>query len=244
MILLIDCGNTRVKWRLVDMDGRTVSEGFGKLDQPHLFARMAGQDKAILGVFASTVAPEPTQKALQGAIARITSQPVRFCWSEAVRAGLTNSYEHIEKMGADRWHAMLGAWADAGEGFVVIDAGSAVTVDYVSGNGRHIGGYILPGLQMMQRSLHLDTARVGFEPSSELSSRPGTSTDQCVNHGLAWLNSALFERVINDARDCGLDRIYLTGGDGHRYLTLGCEALFRPGLVLDGLLVRARQEMS
>ena len=65
-------------------------------------------------------------------------------------------------MGADRWHAMLAGWVRCKASFAVVDAGSAVTVDYVNAGGRHLGGYILPGLQMMRRSLKVDAARIGL----------------------------------------------------------------------------------
>ena len=85
--------------------------------------------------------------------------PIVFHWAEPHRGGLVNAYTETDRMGADRWHAMYAAWqADAG-GFAVVDAGSAITIDYVADSGKHLGGYILPGKQMMLRSLRQDAAQ-------------------------------------------------------------------------------------
>jgi type III pantothenate kinase len=148
MKLLIDAGNTRLKWQLHEQ-GRIVQEGaclFDSIEWPEELVCYASR---VSRIAVSTVASEAGRDRLVESLGKISGAPVTFYWPEAMRGGLINSYADFSKMGADRWHAMYGAWSQKRAGFAVIDAGSAITVDYVANDGLHLGGYILPGKQMM-----------------------------------------------------------------------------------------------
>ena len=234
MKLLIDAGNTRLKWCLDDQS-RTLASGTGSLDEENPLSSAGELIKQVRGVAISTVASEEKRERLVHLLAKLCPAPVRFYWSEQARNGLINAYQDVSRMGADRWHAMYGAWLDHKQGFVVVDAGSAVTVDYVNQHGQHLGGYILPGLQMMLRSLRTDAARIWFDPEQGLATDPGRSTGECVNHGLAWLSGAMIERVTADARKHALSDVLVTGGDATRLVGLGLLGIHRTDLVLSGL---------
>lgn len=233
MILLIDAGNTRLKWRLTGTGGPL--EGAAVMADAEPLTGLSGYWSDIERILVSTVASESARAQLHELLLARAKVPVEYCWAESTRDGLSNSYGDVSRMGADRWHAMLAGWVRCKASFAVVDAGSAVTVDYVNAGGRHLGGYILPGLQMMRRSLKVDAARIGFEQSEQLDTRPGQSTGECVNHGLAWLTEALVQRIHHDAKAFGLSAIYLTGGDARRLQALGLEANVVEGMVLDGL---------
>lgn len=234
MRLLVDLGNSRLKWQL--RQGQSVvKQGFGDLDVEFLITELGDMADRISGVAISTVASEDRCRGLEEAFSRRLAVPARFYWAEARRGGLVNAYEDFHRMGADRWHGMYGAWKKSEGGFAVVDAGTALTVDYVAPTGRHIGGYILPGFRMMIRSLQLDAARVGFDSREAREIRPGKDTGECVNHGLAWLFRSAIERIHTDVQNYGLRSILVTGGDGARLIDLGLEAEYRPSLVLDGL---------
>lgn len=234
MKLFIDAGNTRLKWCL-DAQNQTLASGTGSLDDEKPLGAAVKRLGQVRSVAISTVASEERRAYLAGSIAKLCPAPVRFYWSEQARNGLVNAYQDASKMGADRWHAMYGAWLDHKQGFVVVDAGSAVTVDYVDRQGQHLGGYILPGLQMMLRSLRTDAARIWFDPEVGLATDPGKTTGECVNHGLAWLFGAMIERIIADARRWALSDVLVTGGDANRLIGLGLPGIHRPDLVLSGL---------
>ncbi|WP_418141365.1 type III pantothenate kinase [Marinobacter sp. MA] len=234
MKLFIDAGNTRLKWCLDDQDC-TQATGSGSLEDENPLSSAGELIRQVRGVAISTVASEERRTHLIGSLAKLCPAPVKFYWSEQSRNGLVNAYQDVSRMGADRWHAMYGAWLDHKQGFVVVDAGSAVTIDYVDTSGQHLGGYILPGLQMMLRSLRTDAARIWFDPDQGLATDPGRNTGECVNHGLAWLSGAMIERVIADARKHGLSDLLVTGGDANRLLGLGLPGTHRPDLVLSGL---------
>jgi len=193
-------------------------------------------------VAVSTVASEQSQRDLVAALELQFAAPVSCYWSEHERKGLVNGYQQPQKMGADRWHGMYAAWQNRRQGFVVVDAGSAMTVDYVAASGRHLGGFILPGLQMMLRSLNSDAARIGFESEPSVDVRPGLSTNECVNHGLAWVDAALSRRIMEDMHSYGLRDAVLTGGDALRLQRIGLRGCLEPELVLDGLAQIHREQ--
>lgn len=234
MKLFIDAGNTRLKWSLEDQ-GQTVASGTGVLDERNPLSGLGESVGQVQSVAISTVSSEEKREQLMASLEKLVPAPVRFYWSEQARGGLVNAYQDVSRMGADRWHAMYGAWRDHKQGFVVVDAGSAVTVDYVDRHGQHQGGYILPGLQMMLRSLRTDAARIWFDPEQVLATEPGKSTGECVNHGLAWLSAAMIERILADAHKLGLADVLMTGGDANRLIGLGLPGIYCPDLVLSGL---------
>jgi len=237
VILLVDSGNTRLKWRLErQKSAEVLVQGVGLLsDADPLQALCLPKGERVMSVAVSTVASEQRQHNLVAALESRFAVSVTCYWSERERGGLINGYQQPAKMGADRWHGMYAAWQMRRQGFAVIDAGSAVTVDYVAADGHHLGGYILPGLQMMLRSLSSDAARIGFEPKPNLKTLPGLSTNECVNHGLAWLSAAFLDRVLADIQSYGLRDLVLTGGDALRLQHIGLQGEIELELVLDGL---------
>lgn len=246
MILLIDSGNTRLKWRLERQGtGDVIARGNSLLTDPDpLRAVSLPEGGQVTSLAVSTVASEKSRLALLAALECRFSVPVAFYWSERERNGLVNGYEQTHKMGADRWHGMYAAWLNQKQGFAVVDAGSAMTVDYVAPGGRHLGGFILPGLQMMLRSLSSDAARIGFDMEPSVDTRPGLSTSECVNQGMAWLGAALSDRILKDMQSYGLRDVIFTGGDAVRLQRLGLKGCLEPDLVLDGLAQIHREQIG
>src|SRR5680860_1384428 len=130
MRLLLDAGNTRLKWRL-ERGGAIIDEGWSALGMVAPLASIEGYLGSVSRVGVSTVIHEDIRLRLLSYLERAVSGPVRFYWAEAQRFGLQNSYMDARTMGADRWHGMYGAWRQYKCGCAVIDAGSAITVDYV-----------------------------------------------------------------------------------------------------------------
>lgn len=233
MRLLIDAGNTRLKWQLRH-DRTVVSQGAGGLEAG-VFSALAGRGPDVSSIAISTVISESGRQELVGFLASHFPVEPRFYWSEPARGGMANAYAIPETMGADRWHAMYGAWKRTTGGFAVVDAGSAVTVDYVSGEGRHLGGYILPGRGMMLRSLKNDAARIGFEDHQTDAGEPGMSTTECVHHGRFWLWQSMVDRIHQDCLQNDLRNLLVTGGDAGGLLAAGLRADRVDDLVLAGL---------
>lgn len=234
MRLLVDAGNTRMKWRL-EQGGVAIDEGWSVLTNEDPLARLDDYLGSVSRVAVSTVVCEDVRLRLLSYLEQKTSAPVRFYWAEAERFGLHNSYDDPRSMGADRWHGMCGAWKLLGRGCAVVDAGSAITVDYVSHEGMHLGGYILPGLSMMLRSLKTDAARVDFEEGGVSLPHLGKSTAECVHQGLSWLSLAMLRQIESDRVSLGLAEVVVTGGDAARLIAMGMSADHHASLVMRGL---------
>nr|WP_284048214.1 type III pantothenate kinase [Marinobacter sp. ATCH36] len=233
--MLIDAGNTRIKWQL-RAHGELVRKGYATLSENGGSHDWEPWADSIEDIAVSTVISEAGRQQLQVGLEDTCSAPVTFHWAESRRGKLINAYGDVRRMGADRWHAMCGAWRVTGAGgFAVVDAGSAITVDYVARSGAHLGGYILPGKQMMLRSLKQDAARIGFDSLDAEYGSPGASTTECVQHGLVWLREAMVKRIHQDCSALGLDQVVVTGGDASGLMVAGLSAAHDPYLVLNGL---------
>ncbi|MFT5484182.1 MAG: type III pantothenate kinase [Halieaceae bacterium] len=230
MILDIDVGNTRVKWRLGTGDA-AIRGWYLRGDA----ANFAEAKPAAVRV--SSVAGEIFEGELSEALQTRWGVVPWFARTPAQAHGLTNSYDDPTRMGVDRWLAMLAAWKRSGGPVCVVDAGSALTIDLVAADGVHRGGYIIPGCQTMQRSLLAGTDRVRFDGFAPVSLEPGTSTATAVGHGVLLAIVGSIELAL--ARATASGESYTTivcGGDGEAVAGLLSGAVdFAPDLVFDGL---------
>ncbi|MDG5500880.1 type III pantothenate kinase [Marinobacter sp. BGYM27] len=233
MRLYIDAGNTRIKWCLLD-ERSVVQSGACDNGDAKVFAEISSE--AVDHIAVSTVISDEARKNLALILqSRFGVVPV-FHWPEPLQCGVQCAYAQPELLGADRWHALIGARAITSSALVVVDAGSAITVDFLDSEGVHLGGYILPGKRLMEDSLKTNTARVNFGQSDDLRSEPGRSTESCVRHGLNWLFGGLGAKLEADCQMRGIDTVYLTGGDAHLMSAAGMPGEVVPELVLSGLV--------
>lgn len=160
MKLLIDAGNTRIKWALVDCSGAEDNWLRGgtlpveqATDLPRQFAELEG----IRQVWVSNVAGEEIAQHIRHA-----GLPVRPCFIAArqEQCGVRNGYSSPSRLGSDRWAALIAAWHLVHGACLVVNSGTATTVDALSATGEFIGGLILPGVELMQRSLCDATAQL------------------------------------------------------------------------------------
>ncbi|SFC61761.1 type III pantothenate kinase [Massilia yuzhufengensis] len=160
-LLLIDAGNTRIKWALA-APGAALGkwEQCGAVEHAGLDAvgagwRHAGITRAIVSNVAGAAVRERIAQALPAGI------DVEWFASVEERAGLRNGYRNPGQLGCDRFSAAIGARALApGQDVIVATCGTATTVDAISADGRFIGGMILPGLALMAGALASNTAQL------------------------------------------------------------------------------------
>jgi type III pantothenate kinase len=237
MRLLIDAGNTRIKWALTD-----GTEWLRSGDLPT--GRASGLPQQLAGVcdvqeiWASNVAGEPAARHIRELRLGPHGQP-RFIAACVAQCGVRNGYADPAQLGGDRWAALIAAWHLVGSKCLVVNSGTATTVDALSESGEFLGGLILPGVELMRRSL-CDTA-AGLEPL------PGKYAAFPRNTGDAIVSGAV-------QASCGaIERQHaLLGGDGAPVVLGGgaAEAL-QPhlnlplrvvdNLVLQGLLLIAQE---
>lgn len=237
-VLDIDVGNTRCKWRLSGSDRmQAVSGSCGLHDLQHAIAPAKGVPSPQRIRVSSVRADAVTGTLRQWAREHFGIEP-EFAVTERTRDGLTNSYAEPERLGVDRWLAMLAGWSEHRAAICVVDCGSAITLDLVDDTGMHRGGYITPGLVMMRESLLRDTARVRFDDSPDaMNTSPGRDTARAVFHGTFVAAVGAVERGCRIMLAmCADARVLITGGDAS---AIGAELCFRaeqrPDLVLDGL---------
>lgn len=155
MRLLVDAGNTRIKWALTRGDEWLQSGVLPTERAAELAAQFAGIS-TIREVWASNVAGE----AVAQAVRKIAAEAVHFISASDYRCGVRNSYDQPAQLGGDRWAALIAAWHLVGARCLVASCGTATTVDALSDDGEFLGGLILPGVELMQRSLCGATARL------------------------------------------------------------------------------------
>jgi len=235
--LQLDVGNSGVKWRLVT-GGEVVERGaFDDLGYVTQFPQGA-PDAAWV---ASVAGPE-TEAALTDILRRRCGIEPWFARTAAHTAGLVNSYAEPARMGVDRWLAMLGARARCAGRVCVVDAGSALTIDLVSADGHHEGGYILPGAALMERALLLDTDRVRFEEDTDYALSPGRSPAAAVRHGIALAGAGAVSMALTNAGPEPPALLFCGGGGQALMALLERGGEWAPDLVYEGLEVMAAAE--
>lgn len=228
MILDIDVGNTRVKWRYSG-DGAVERGAYARGDNP-IFPDTRPQLVRVSSVagtdYETSLAMQLEEKwGLQAWFARTTAEAL----------GLRNSYADASLLGVDRWLAMLAAWWQVEGPVCVVDAGSALTIDLVGHDGWHTGGYIIPGREAMLESLLKGTDRVRFESVADYTTKPGTSTAAAVCNGALVTAVAAIEYAAGSFEN-GPPQILICGGDGQALSeALSVANEYQPDLVFDGM---------
>ncbi|TVQ68446.1 MAG: type III pantothenate kinase [Oceanospirillales bacterium] len=233
--LELDAGNTFVKWRIC-RDG--VAEPQQRWFTDEIRCRSVQVPNEWIGVDSAryvSVAGEEVNNWLNQTFKRLAI-PFHQAKVHSEYHDLKNAYKTPEQMGADRWVAMIAAWQKMRSSFCVVDAGSAITIDWVNHQGQHLGGYILPGVAMLKKSLLGQTAQVRWDEKHHTSLiEPGKSTAECVEHGCRYQIAALMKQLERDCKDRQIDKILITGGDAVDLMAWLKEAEYHPLLVLDGL---------
>ena len=239
MILQIDRGNTRLKWRLRE-DRRDVAHGAIPNDEVYssLSSILAGQ--SIQHIFIVSVLGEAQDRAFADWAVKEFGVMPRFARAESKCAGVTNGYAFPERLGVDRWLAMIAGYTRVNRSCVVVDCGSAITVDLLDQQGVHHGGYIAPGIVAMQRALSINTQGVkvqGGVISTDLA--PGRDTVSAVSAAQLAMMVGLVQQAIKQLSliesSAFPPALLFTGGDGPLLAKFFNTAVLVPDLVLDGL---------
>jgi type III pantothenate kinase len=244
MMLLLDVGNTSVKWGVCNT---------GTLEQCGCFMHRGNDVRALAdqswselrtpsSVFIASVAGEQVQQQLSDWIGAHWDIAPVFIATTAAACGVSNAYKIPGNLGVDRWAALVGIHHDAPGANCVIDCGTAITLDLLDATGLHRGGMILPGIEMLQQMLLKNTAINSEVRPFEGASLFSAGTEEAVNNGSLYMGAATIDRVVADmADDLGSPlQLVITGGDAARIQTLlACSARHDPELVLKGLAILA-----
>ena len=242
MILELDCGNSFIKWRVTRASGAgVVAGGVVDSDQGLLEAVAAVEAVALKHCRLVSVRSEDETAKLVDALYRRFS--VRAVCAEPAQAlaGVRNGYEEYQRLGLDRWLAVLGGFHLAAGACVVIDLGTAATSDFVAADGEHLGGFICPGMPLMRTQLRTHTRRIRYDDQSAEKAlcalAPGRNTVEAVERGCTLMLRGFVLTQVEHARSLWGDAftLFLTGGDAELVRGAVPDARVVPDLVFIGL---------
>ena len=245
MILLIDIGNTRIKWAQLSA---------GKLSQPsaivykqktidsNLTAEWQGIPLPSKIYLASVSSTELKQQLINVAEHLWPDISIQEIYTVKSALGVTNAYSEPFKLGIDRWLAMLAAFHYHKTAVCVVDCGTAITLDVIDQQGMHLGGMIMPGLSLLKQALSKGTADLNICP-------------EIHQQGLAnYTEAAIFNGTISAIKgfiESGLAQyeqpvlLVLTGGDADFILArLKLDASVDKALVLKGLALLVNEQVE
>jgi len=256
MILAIDAGNSRTKWGVFNTAGELQTHGacvnaqFDPQDVPPAWRSCS---KAVISNVAGADMAAKLTTALQN-----LAVPARWVQSSPRACGVSNSYEQPEQLGTDRWAALIAAWHLYHAPCVVLNAGTALTIDALAVDaenkgGVFLGGMIVPGFRLMQDSLYQRTAGIGEYPGS-LQAFPRNTGDAVYSGAVSAMAGAVELMLKNlqqhvSAQQHALPRCIITGGDAELLAqVLNDDAglafdhiIIADNLVLQGLLLLERE---
>jgi type III pantothenate kinase len=243
MELLVDIGNTNLKWTLgapragIPLEPMRTLRHHGGLPIDLLASWEALEGPGRVRV--SSVAATALTDALCRAIWAFWGLQPEVVRPHAQCQGLRIAYEDPSRLGVDRWLALLAARQLVAAPVLVLDAGTAITFDLLLADGRHLGGLILPGVETMRQALLANTQIPAVTPAEVDDS---WASDTATAIAVASLDSpvALAERLLRKlAAEAGAEPVLIvTGGDAERLKSrLQVPALLVPDLVLQGLVL-------
>lgn len=242
MILELDCGNSLIKWRVVRRhDLVTVAGGVADSDQA-LLAQLQGSEAVDIRYCRMvSVRSEQETDALRVSLESAFPIAVQIAAPAIELSGVVNGYREYERLGMDRWLALVAGHCLAGRGCLVLDLGTAVTSDLVDAAGKHLGGYIAPGMPLMRSQLRTHTRRIRYDDEAAHEALqnllPGQETSEAVERGcVLMLRGFVREQIELANKLLGDDSaVYLTGGDAELVKDESARAVVLPDLVFLGL---------
>ena len=248
MDLLIDIGNSRIKWAMC-VDG-SLHEANAIEHHGNAAAVSAMLDTLATspsGVRAANVAGDEFGLRIAGIVRERWGLPVNFATTRQRAGPICNGYDDYHQLGIDRWLAITAAVDEFSGSVCIVDAGTAITIDVVANGGAHLGGYIIPGLDLMRQSLSDETGDLrrlvrdqqqvtGKSPALNISAL-GHSTAEAIDGGTLASVCCLIDRCVGKLRESEkAPTLVMTGGDAQRLMShLDVAAQHRPQLVLEGL---------
>lgn len=235
MNLLIDMGNSRLKWG--GAKGGQIITG-----QSLVNARINRQELIELWqnisrprrIAVSCVSANQLLELVQSVAFELwPDADFVLVKSQAQAFGVINAYQQPGKLGVDRWLSLVAVWQKIQSPACIVDCGTAITVDLIDADGRHRGGLISPGLTLMKKSLCQGTEALPFSETSHAFGL-ANCTEAAIYSGTLMAAIGLIEQVLTKQPDT---QLILTGGDAELIAgQLGTAAIVEPDLVLRGLL--------
>lgn len=245
MIVELDCGNSFIKWRIIDKSSQVVLRGTVESAE-ELFSVL--EDARVHHEFHHcrmvSVRSDEETACLEKHLAQKLKLHVLTARPAPCTAGVRNGYADYESLGLDRWMAVIAAYHLSAKACLVLDLGTAVTADFVAANGEHEGGFICPGLPLMHSQLRSHTRRIRYDATAADSFikgqiTPGRSTAEAVERGCALMLKGFVRSQVELAMAYwGNDYdVFLTGGDASVVMDVVPQVRVVPDLIFIGLAI-------
>jgi type III pantothenate kinase len=244
VLLVIDIGNTRTKWALADTAGRLQeSEVCLNTDLAQANFPIAQATKVLV----ANVAGEAMAQRLSQLLSPL---PVDFVTAKPEACGVKNAY--AANLGVDRWAALVAAWHRTKHATVVVNAGTAITIDTLA-DGVFLGGTIMPGLHLLRASLSENTAQLNVGEGAYAKfpiNTPDAIETGCLNAVVGAIH--LMQKRL-EKRSGWLPKLVMTGGDArHIARALNAQAastgakqvIIIENLVLQGLVMLNKESLD
>lgn len=219
--LLLDCGNSSIKYQLGTQTGRMRST-----ESVLELAKTEAVNKVVMASV-SAQGPRVKQRLREAGVSCVSIE-VRQGWG-----GLSLCYQNPGQLGVDRWLTLVALCGQKSD-VLVIDAGTALTIDLLGSGDQHHGGYILPGLGLMRRSLVDDTFALP-EVDDARSIDLGQSTKACIANGTLLAMAATVDAIVRRMNRQPLCVVW-TGGDAPNIRPYSeCAGQYRPDLMFEGM---------
>jgi type III pantothenate kinase len=243
MILAIDAGNSRVKWGWLEAAGKDGRLEWASVATVSLIEFAASSDhvnpfsvthEAPEQIVISNVAGDGAHQLLVNWTSIFDAEPL-WVRAAAEGVGVKNRYERPEILGPDRWAALIAARALHNGASLVVNAGTATTVDMLAADGTFLGGAILPGVELMRFVLHEHTGRLPRQ-EGQLREAPRNTVD-AIETGCRHAQAGAVERMYRVFRDTATAPLCIVAGGAGRSLVdqLSMPRRYVENLVLDGL---------
>jgi type III pantothenate kinase len=248
MALLIDIGNTRIKWARLEQGALQPQSAAPHADwnvQTFVETVLQRGDRGER-VLVSNVAGARMGDIVRTGVAQAWQIEAEFIISTTAAGGVRNAYPQPAKLGVDRWLAMIGAHALERGAVCIVSVGTAMTIDGLAADGRHLGGVIVPGPDLMVGSLLKNTSDIA-QRAQQGDTTEGLFADNtlgAIRQGADQALAALVERAVGIMRRTlnETPQLLVTGGASDRLeKVLALPYRVVPDLVLRGLAVLAAE---
>lgn len=243
MILELDCGNSFIKWRVLGPESLVVKGGVVGSAEELLVGLFALPGLSLRAARVVSVRSDDETAALTSLLFERFGVQAMCARPAASVAGVRNGYSDYQRLGLDRWLAILAAYQLADKACLVLDLGTAVTSDFVDASGEHLGGFICPGVPLMRNQLRTHTRRIRYDDEAAEKAlhdlAPGRSTVEAVERGCSLMLRGFVLTQLELARDYWGEafEVFLTGGDAGSVAEILPAARVMPDLIFIGLAI-------
>jgi type III pantothenate kinase len=247
MILLVDVGNTRTKWVLAE-NNHMLTEVDVCLNQDVASSTIAGLAEVVHKVMVANVAGEAMANTL-AEVMQAVEAPIMNIAASAEACGVRNEYDDAEALGVDRWLSLIAAFDQQKSTCLVVNAGTAITIDALSvpkdnGYAHFMGGLIMPGLHLMLNALTKHTAQLNLA-EGHVATFP-TNTQDAMHTGCIGAAIGAIDRQwqLLQALDHQPPAILLSGGDAAVIAKNLPDDLAQHAIIVDNLVLRGLMRME